>query len=199
MAAPEVTRASVQEPDGPAPPRAGQRAHQRCEEALGIAVLWRADLRLDANTFDATSPATLLTNLLWRPFGLERTCPADGPLLPFVPRLTSSLNPETALERVPEGVPRGARIAHRQGTTGRRRGSTATSCNAAKCRARRAPVRLRHSLPDHHTPLEGVDQVDPAAIADLRPGLSVPLAIREQAPRAPILVAMERSHRGPIR
>jgi hypothetical protein len=49
-------------------------------------------------------------------------------------------NLETAVERPPGCVPRGALIAHGQGATRRRSGSTTTSCNAARCRAGRALV-----------------------------------------------------------
>ena len=59
----------------------------------------------------------------------------------------------------------------------------------------RALVRLRYGLPGHRSPVEGVDIVDLAAVADLKPGQAVPLAIRENAPREPRLVGLERSYR----
>lgn len=160
-------------------------ADRRCREAAGDGVLRQAEVRLDAATFDATPPGTRLTLLQWRPFGLfERVWPADGPLLPFLPRLDLQSGGPTRPVT-------GEIVAIDPDTRGR----TLLSRYARELAVPRALVRLRYALPGHRSPVEGVDIVDLAAVADLKPGMTVPLAIREHAPREPRLVGLERSHR----
>lgn len=159
-------------------------ADQRCHAAPGNGILRQTQVRLDEASFDAATPGRIVMLRTLRPFGLlEWTWPIDAPLLPMLPR--------------PKLGGDGTRVAVQAEVTDIRidaRGRGLLSRWAQDYAVPVAYVRLRYAPPGHPDGVEGVDKVDAPSVDGWAPGTPVVITVAANAPRAPHLVGVERSH-----
>jgi hypothetical protein len=159
-------------------------ADRRCHAAPGEGILRQTRVRLDEASFDAAAPGRLVMLKTFRPFGLlEWAWPIDAPLLPMLPR-----------PRLGGDATRVAVQAEVTNITIDARGRGLLSRWAQDYAVPVAYVRLRYAPPGHPEGVEGVDTVDAPSVSGWGPGTPVVVTVSADAPRAPHLVGVERSH-----
>ena len=159
-------------------------ADRLCKDAPGTEILRQTEVRLDEASHDAAVIGRPVTLVLLRPLGLlEWAWPVDAPLLPMLslPRFGGDGTRRPVMAEV---------VSIQIDTYGRslliRRG--------ADFAVPVAYVRLRYTLPGHASPLEGIDTVDAASVANLTVGSRVAVTVAGGAPRQPMLDQASRGY-----
>lgn len=152
-------------------------ADRLCKDAPGTDVLRQTEVRLDEASHDATVIGRPVTLVLLRPLGLlEWAWPVDAPLLPML-----------SLPRFGGDGARRPVMAEVVAITVDTHGRSLLTRRGADFAVPVAYVRLRYTLPGHSVPVEGIDSVDAASVADLTVGGRVAVTVGENAPRQPLL------------
>jgi hypothetical protein len=159
-------------------------ADRLCKEAPGNDVLRQTEIRLDEASHDSTIIGRPVTLVLLRPFGLlEWAWPEDAPLLPMLVRPNFG-----------DDGPRHPVMAEIVSISVDTFGRSLLTRRGADFAVPVAYVRLRYVLAGHPAPLEGIDTVDAASVANLAAGGRVAVTVADGAPRRPMLAQASRTY-----